>query len=325
MRSEGTMQFRRYSRPAVSLLLALALCALLATPGEPDAPEALPASDSPLGALTRLLVSYRLERLDDYAALLLPRFQFEFGDSELRAAHPNGFSREEEITSARHLFQGFTDESGVQRPAARAISTSFDTVCASDEPGRADSAAQYQVLVACGLRLQIELEDGTGLDVGPACHEFHFVRGDVAACGAEQPRDADHWYLWRWVESSSCESVAAAAALATRAPPVPEARGVPGPRAAAARVDLGSPQILRVPNPAHGAVGVWMRLPDRRPARLIMFDVAGRSVLEQELGVPISTESRFELSGAARLPAGLYWLRIAQGDRVGRAHAVVLQ
>src|SRR5262249_51217743 len=156
-------------------------------------------------------------------------------------------------------FEGFTDASGVRRPAARAIQTWLDTVCVGDEPGKADSAAQYQIVVACGLSLHIDLEDGTALDVGPACHELHFVRGDVAACGMDQPTDADPWYLWLGVESSSCEAMAAARALAARRPAI-EPVG-----------DSGPPRILSVPNPAHGVMSVTVRLPGREPARLLMF------------------------------------------------------
>ena len=308
------MQLHRYSRRAASPLLTIVLCSLLAKPGEPDAPELLPASDSPLGAATRLLMSYRLERIDDYAALLLPAFRFAFADPASRTAHPVGFSREDEIASARHLFEGFTDASGVQRPAAQWIETSLDTVCAVNEPGKSDSSAQYQVVLACGLRLRIDLEDGTQFDVGPQCHEFHFVRGDVAALGPDQPGDADHWYLWRWVESPLCESSAAAIALVSHPPPA--ARGN------AMRRD---PVVLRVPNPARGVVSLWVRLPGPEPATRLMFDVAGRRVHEQDLGAGGESERRVELSGTTALPAGLYWLRLTQGGRVGSSRAVVLR
>src|SRR5262249_49085279 len=84
MRSEGVMQSRRYPLLAVSALFTLALSLLIAGPGEPDVPLSLPESDTPLGATSRLLASYRLERLDDYAALLLPGFRFVFGDPALK-------------------------------------------------------------------------------------------------------------------------------------------------------------------------------------------------------------------------------------------------
>ncbi|TMQ55934.1 MAG: hypothetical protein E6K72_05800 [Candidatus Eisenbacteria bacterium] len=303
----------RYPLRAASALFTLVLCSLLARPGAPDALQSLPAGDSPVGAMVRLLASYRLERLDDYAPLLLPGFRFFFGDSASRAAYPEGFTRVDELASARHLFEGFTDASGVRHPAARSIESSLDTVCVGSEPEEPDSAAQYQVVVACGLRLHIEFDDDTELDVGPACHEFHFARGDVAARGPDQPGDADHWYLWRWVESSSCEAMATARALASRSPALEAAAGSPGP-----------PRILSVPNPAHGVVSVSVRLTGREPARLIMFDVAGRRVLDQDLGAPGEAVSRFELRGTAGLPAGLYWLRATQGGRIGPAKAVVL-
>ena len=322
------MQLRRYSGIA-SPVVALALCSLLAEPGEPDAPEFLPASDSPLGATSRLLASYRTERLEEYAALLLPDFRFTFADSETRAAHPEGFSREDEIASARHLFEGFTDAAGVDRPAARLIETSLDTVCASGDPEKPDSAEQYQLVVACGMRLRIELEDGTELEVGPQCHEMHFVRGDAAARGPDQPGDADHWYLARWTESPLCEASEAAAWLASRPPPSDRGYGkrvVPGGRSAVeAPEEPGPPVVLRVPNPAHGVVSVWLRLPGKEPATLHMFDVAGRRVLERDLGASSEIERRFEIAGTSALPAGLYWLRLTQGARVGPARAVVLR
>jgi hypothetical protein len=186
-------------------------------------------------------------------------------------------------------------------------------MCVSDEPGKSDSAAHYQVVVACGVRLQIELEGGGELDVGPQCHELHFVRGDAAAHAPDQPGDLDHWYLWRWVESSSCEAVATLAARAPR-----PGRVAMGPGA-------NPPAVLRVPNPAHGAVGVWMRLPGREPAALFMFDIAGRRVLARDLGVPSREEFQVELNEAARLPAGIYWLRLIQGGRVAARQAVVLR
>jgi hypothetical protein len=225
------MQTRRYLLRAASLLSGIALCSLLAGRGEPDTPEILPTSDSPLGAASRLLQSYRLGRLDEYAALLSPGYRFVFAETTYNAAQPDGFTREDEIASARHLFEGFTDGCGIRRPAARSIEISFDAMEVEDEPGRSDSAGQYQVVVAHDVRLRIELEDGTERIAGPDCHEFHFVRGDVAVCGPDQAADADHWYLWRWIELPACGAVAYARARTSPSPPVEVAareRDAPG-------------------------------------------------------------------------------------------------
>lgn len=307
------MHFHRYSCRA-AMLLPLALCSLFAQASEPEAPEFLPVSDSPLGATSRLLASYRLERLDDYAALLLPGFRFIFGDSALMVAHPDGFTRADEIASARNLFNGFTDASGVVRPAARSIETSLDTVVVCGEPDPPDSAIHYQVATVHGLHLRIALEDGTGFDVGPACHEFHLVRGDVAARAPDQPGDADHWYVWRWVELPSCEAIAPADAPASRQAPAERVIGW-----------LEAPRIVNAVNPAHGAMTIWIRLPGREPATLLMFDTAGRRVLEHDLGTPGEAEVRLDLGETVRLPAGVYWLRLTQGSRVGPARAIVLR
>jgi hypothetical protein len=305
------MRFRHCRWFAVSLPLTLVLLALIPRRAGPDSAEILPANDSPLAATSRLLMSYRLERIEDYAALLLPDFRFFFGDAELQAAHPDGFTREDEIESARHLFEGFTDASGIQRPAAWAIETGLDVLRVGDEPGR--PAAQYQVVTVCGMRLRIDLESGDELLVGPACHEFHFERGDVAARGPDQPGDTGQWYLRSWVESPPCDAACSADAIASRAPPASDAR------------DAGPPVILRTPNPARGAVSIWMRLPGSEPATLHLFDLAGRRVLEREFGGPFGSESRMELAEAATLPPGIYWLRLTQGTRVGPARAVVLR
>src|SRR6478672_7091703 len=133
----------------------------------------LPAPDSPLGAVHRLILAYEGRLLDPYAALLSADFRFIFGDPELRAAHPEGFSREDDVASADHLFHGFTNGAGVRMPAARSIAVTMDTLWAAPEPTRRDSAGWYRVVIAENVRLRVSLEGGDGFETRPARHEFH--------------------------------------------------------------------------------------------------------------------------------------------------------
>ena len=77
-----------------------------------------------------------------------------------------------------------------------------------------------------------------------------------------------------------------------------------------------------VPTPSRGAVGVELSLPDARPARLDLIDVAGRRVATRELGPLGPGRHRVEL--AAGLRSGLYLVRLTQGDRSRTAKAAVL-
>jgi hypothetical protein len=215
------MRLGHYSLLAASLISVLTLGAARAGPGEPDVPDDLPTSDSPLAAAYRLFQSYGQRRIDEYAALFLPGYRFVLAEPWINEATPRGLSREDEIESARHLYAGFIDRCGRGRAAACSIEISFGALQVVDEPEKPDSTDKYQLVIAEGVRLRIarcdfakryqtqSVRDGRPytraaddweLLVGPGRHELHFVRGDVAARAPDQPGDADHWYLWLWVE-----------------------------------------------------------------------------------------------------------------------------
>jgi hypothetical protein len=78
------------------------------------------------------------------------------------------------------------------------------------------------------------------------------------------------------------------------------------------------------PNPGTGAnLQVAFTLPNSAPARLELLDIAGRRIAEREVG-SLGAGSHVEPLGAgARVPAGLYWLRLTQGGRALVTRAVV--
>ena len=63
-----------------------------------------------------------------YADLFTEDFTFEFSsaaDPTLAQKYANGWFKLDEKTSARHLFEGFTDTSATYRPAASRIDLTF--------------------------------------------------------------------------------------------------------------------------------------------------------------------------------------------------------
>lgn len=68
-----------------------------------------------------------------------------------------------------------------------------------------------------------------------------------------------------------------------------------------------------VPNPARGPVEVSVMLPDAVPASLELLDVGGRRVAARPLLAQAGRQV-VRLDGTPRLAAGLYWVRVRQGD-----------
>ena len=77
------------------------------------------------------------------------------------------------------------------------------------------------------------------------------------------------------------------------------------------------------PNPAQGRLVVSFMLPSAEPATLELIDVTGRRVAGREVGSLGGGSHLLELGDGARVPAGLYWLRLMQGGRVLTARGVV--
>jgi hypothetical protein len=78
------------------------------------------------------------------------------------------------------------------------------------------------------------------------------------------------------------------------------------------------------PNPARGRVRVWFTLPSTERAVLDVIDVAGRRVARREVGALGPGRHSVDLSPSVRRP-GLYFLRLAQGDRVLHARMAVIR
>ena len=77
------------------------------------------------------------------------------------------------------------------------------------------------------------------------------------------------------------------------------------------------------PNPARGEVTARFALPDARPARLELLDLAGRRVAAREVSGAGAHAERFGDLGA--LAPGVYLLRLVHGGAVRTARVAVIR
>jgi hypothetical protein len=78
------------------------------------------------------------------------------------------------------------------------------------------------------------------------------------------------------------------------------------------------------PNPSSGSnLRVSFSLPNAGPARLELIDIAGRRIAARDVGQLGAGEHVEPLQTDSHVPAGLYWLRLTQGNRSLVTRAVV--
>ena len=77
------------------------------------------------------------------------------------------------------------------------------------------------------------------------------------------------------------------------------------------------------PNPVRGELTVRFTLPDARPARLELLDLAGRRVAARDVRGDGAHAER--LGEAAALPPGVYLLRLTHGTQVGTARVALVR
>jgi hypothetical protein len=80
------------------------------------------------------------------------------------------------------------------------------------------------------------------------------------------------------------------------------------------------------PNPTHGSpLAVWFTLPVSAPARLELFDIAGRRLSWQDVGTLGAGRHSVQLAADRRLPPGLFLVRLTQGGASRATRVAVVQ
>ena len=94
-------------------------------------------------------------------------------------------------------------------------------------------------------------------------------------------------------------------------------------------IDVPSADVFALeglrPNPAVGALNVSFSLPKEGPATVELLDLAGRRVLDREVGQLGRGRHVFRLDSGVHMAPGVYWLRLRQGAQQALTRAVVMR
>jgi hypothetical protein len=191
--------------------------------GDGRIPTQTPLNDSVLNTMSRFVASYSFQDLPNYSALLTSDFQYTFSaasDPDLVALYSAGWGKDDETESSKHLFEGFTNSDPVPKfvPAATKIDIALNGQQYPDDYTHLDSLAYYKMVVVSTVVMSIEVpQPGTEpiTYLISARHEFHLVRGDVAALDPGQEARADRWYIRKWDDLSPPPPTARLAQLAS--------------------------------------------------------------------------------------------------------------
>jgi len=293
---------------ALALVIECAVVGVLAMAWVNEAWSAAPATtQGPSAWLEAFRRAYVARDLTTYGELLADDFRFKFGDPADRERYPAGWGKDDELQSARHLFEGFVNAQGVAMPRAQGIALDLGRVRYAPDPEHPGDPEHYALAVADDVRLVIAFENGGTIEADGR-HAFWLVRGDAdSTCDF---RDAGCWRVRRWVEQP------AETLLALRETGVHETSG-----------DSSSVALLAdarpfdaAPNPARSGETVRIAFALRGAADRVtatVYDVAGRRVATLE-GRPaggglwsLAWDGRTEHGDAGR--PGVYFARVTAG------------
>lgn len=249
------------------------------------APLKLASATTPRAALERFAQSYHDLDLEAYAALLTADYRFVTADPRFDEAYPDGFDRTQDVASTAGLFN-LTPVPG--KPAITSIDAMLGEVAEGADPEHPDSLGHYRLIVAPRMHMVVHAGEAE-MRLERSLLAFYMVRGDAAALFDPAPADAEHWYLRRWVET-------------------PDAAEAGGDGAV-------EPAMALTRNPAAGPFEIDLSLPAAGLYDIELFDVAGRRIGRR---LPVrfpAGASHHRLDDTARLPAGIYWIRLSQGGR----------
>lgn len=197
---------------ALAAVLAGLLSGCIFSPkkDEPVPPTTGPINDTPENTIARFIWAYENKKSQEYEDLLTGDFTFEFSnaaDPSLATRWSTGWFKNDEVLSARHLFQGGTNLDNQTQEAASSIDlTLTKTQPVDDTEGR--DVTKYKVLSTPVDAIIVvppvpPATEPTNYIVTNNSHRFYLVRGDAAVDLSEsQTADSTRWYIWSWKDET---------------------------------------------------------------------------------------------------------------------------
>jgi hypothetical protein len=163
------------------------------------------SNGTPQGAMLRLVEAYQSKADSVYAGMFTGDFTYEFSnatDPTLVQQYSTGWFKTDETQSAAHLFHGYTPPGGSTLNAASSIVIQLANGTPSDDNASPDPTTHKL------LATRVDGSITVPWDVEPLTYlfsnnfnTFYLVRGDAAVgLDLSQPADANHWYVYRWVD-----------------------------------------------------------------------------------------------------------------------------
>ena len=222
-------------------------------------------------------------------------------DTTSRKHYPSGWSRGEEIDSARKLFEGYEDGSGRTLARAERVTIEiapFDVV--PDSTVR-DTLRQYRVVRVPYFRLAVSTESDLYRTGWGPC-DLYVVRGDAASLGPGQPALSTRWYLRKCVEK-----------LAPTRKPVTRPSVSRLPDSLVAYTPFGIESVY--PLPCRDKATFRFILTSSDPASIDLLDSRGRILLCRELESLRPGRHELQLALGDLGSSGLFWVRLRQSGR----------
>jgi hypothetical protein len=314
-------------RPLTSVTVALAALWLAARTSCPPAragttsvPPASQRLEGPQATLATFAEAYRRLSPDDVVSHFTADYRFHIlGDSLVRFV--SGFGREQEANTIRNMLHGLVRGADTLMAPVDSVGMEMDGFLEAPDPEHPDSTQHYRVVVVARFGFGIRSLGERMLSVSSQ-HVFHLVRGDVALLVEGQPAGADRWYIRRWLED--------VAGVRERLERERGECGDPAAPAVGPRSGAGPPvavtalAIRPLLNPACARLEVTCDLPGAEPARVEVYDVAGRLVNRRDVPVAAAGRVTVEAGAGTSLRPGVYWVRLGQAVRRPSTRMVVV-
>jgi hypothetical protein len=298
------------------MILTLLIAAAVATNSSKPAPKP-DARTVPTGgtatAMKALESAYQDKNPDGLDALYTADYEYVVDRSSKSDPSFRGFTREDELKSARNLFRGVGAD-GTAMPPAQSIDVTMAGLSENTDPEHPDSTAVYRLVVCREFALNMKMQNGDAVKTTPSLHVFQLVRGDVAVLADGQTADPKRWYIRRWVDDANGLANALALTKGDCTPqPVPVTEIVPGLRLV----------IQPLGNPACPTIDLACVIPATGAATVEVFDVTGRRVHRQTIQVTQPGPQKIQAGAGATIKPGAYFVRVTQGSAIASQKVLV--